>query len=139
MSNQCQIDVESMPNRPLGGGRGRGGFEGGVRGACASPSQKVLASQQIAIAENLLHFQTAKCKIASFASEIAQKSPKKTSQKKSQGISQQLSQLFLGTWKSLCSTSQYSDRRALSGGMDWWRMEWPFSRVQRGRNLQENP
>ena len=34
-------------------------------------------------------------------------------------------------------------RPALSGGMDWWRMEWPFSRVRkiffRGRNLQENP
>ena len=33
-------------------------------------------------------------------------------------------------------------RPALSGGMDWWRMEWPFSRVQkiffRGRNFQEN-
>ena len=34
-------------------------------------------------------------------------------------------------------------RPALSGGMDWWRMEWPFSRVRkiffRGRNFQENP
>ena len=34
-------------------------------------------------------------------------------------------------------------RPALSGGMDWWRREWPFSRVRkiffRGRNLQENP
>ena len=33
-------------------------------------------------------------------------------------------------------------RPALSGGMDWWRMEWPFSRVRkiffRGRNFQEN-
>ena len=33
-------------------------------------------------------------------------------------------------------------RPALSGGMDWWRMEWPFSRVPkivfRGRNFQEN-
>ena len=32
---------------------------------------------------------------------------------------------------------------ALSGGMDWWRMEWSFSRVRkiffRGRNFQENP
>ena len=32
---------------------------------------------------------------------------------------------------------------ALSGGMDWWRMESPFSRVRkilfRGRNLQEDP
>ena len=31
----------------------------------------------------------------------------------------------------------------LSGGMDWWRMEWPFSRVRkiffRGRIFQENP
>ena len=35
------------------------------------------------------------------------------------------------------------NRPALSGGMDWWRMESPFSRVRkmffRGRNLQENP
>ena len=34
-------------------------------------------------------------------------------------------------------------RPALSGGMDWWRMEWPFSRVRkiffRGRIFQENP
>ena len=34
-------------------------------------------------------------------------------------------------------------RLALSGGMDWWRMEWPFSRVRkiffRGRNFLENP
>ena len=34
-----------------------------------------------------------------------------------------------------------SIRPALSGGMDWWRMEWPFSRVRkiffRGRNFQE--
>ena len=34
-------------------------------------------------------------------------------------------------------------RPALSGGMDWWRMEWPFCRVWkiffRGRNFQENP
>ena len=33
-------------------------------------------------------------------------------------------------------------RPALSGGMGWWRMEWPFSRVRkiffRGRNFQEN-
>ena len=33
------------------------------------------------------------------------------------------------------------DRPALSGGMDWWRMKWPFSRVRRiflrGRNLQD--
>ena len=34
MSDQCRIDVESMPSRPLRRG-GRGGFEGGVRGACA--------------------------------------------------------------------------------------------------------
>ena len=34
MSNQCQIDVESMPNRPLRKG-GLGGFEAAVRGACA--------------------------------------------------------------------------------------------------------
>ena len=36
-----------------------------------------------------------------------------------------------------------SNRPALSGGMDWWRREWPFSRVRklffRGRNLQQNP
>ena len=32
--NRCRIDVESMPNRPPRKG-GRGGFEGGVRGACA--------------------------------------------------------------------------------------------------------
>ena len=35
------------------------------------------------------------------------------------------------------------NRPALSGGMDWWRMEWPFSRVRkiffRGRNFRENP
>ena len=31
---RCQIDVESMTNRPLRRG-GRGGFEGAVRGACA--------------------------------------------------------------------------------------------------------
>ena len=31
MSNQCRIDVKSMPNRPLTRG-GRGGFEGGVWG-----------------------------------------------------------------------------------------------------------
>ena len=34
-------------------------------------------------------------------------------------------------------------RPALSGGLDWWRMEWPFSRVRniffRGRIFQENP
>ena len=34
-------------------------------------------------------------------------------------------------------------RPAPSGGMDWWRMEWPFSRVRkiffRGRIFQENP
>ena len=34
-------------------------------------------------------------------------------------------------------------RPALNGGMDWWRMEWPFSRVRkiffRARNLQVNP
>ena len=34
-------------------------------------------------------------------------------------------------------------RPALSGGMDWWRMEWPFSRVRkiffRGRIFQQNP
>ena len=33
------------------------------------------------------------------------------------------------------------NRPALSGGMDWWRMEWPFSRVRkiffRDRNFQE--
>ena len=34
MSNQCRIDGTSMPNRPFRRG-GRGGFEGGVRGACA--------------------------------------------------------------------------------------------------------
>ena len=32
MSNQCRIDVESMPNRPLKRG-GRGGFEAEVRGS----------------------------------------------------------------------------------------------------------
>ena len=31
---QCEVDVESMPSRPLRRG-GRGGFEGGVRGVCA--------------------------------------------------------------------------------------------------------
>ena len=42
--------------------------------------------------------------------------------------------------KSHC---RYISRPALSGGMDWWRMESPFSRVRkiflRSRNLQENP
>ena len=32
--DQCRFDVTSMPNRPLRRG-GRGGFEGGVWGACA--------------------------------------------------------------------------------------------------------
>ena len=32
MSNQCQIDVESMPNQPLRRGR-RGGFEDEVGGS----------------------------------------------------------------------------------------------------------
>ena len=35
-----------------------------------------------------------------------------------------------------------NNRPALSGGMDWWRMGWPFSRVRRiffrGRNFREN-
>ena len=34
-------------------------------------------------------------------------------------------------------------RPALSGGLDWWRMEWPFLRVRKiffgGRNFQEKP
>ena len=34
-------------------------------------------------------------------------------------------------------------RPAVSGGMDWWRMEWPFSRARkifiRGRIFQEDP
>ena len=33
MSNQCRIDVESMPNRPLRSG-GRGGFKSEVEGVC---------------------------------------------------------------------------------------------------------
>ena len=33
MSNQCRIDAKSTPEE--GGGGGRGGFEGGVLGACA--------------------------------------------------------------------------------------------------------
>ena len=48
--------------------------------------------------------------------------------------------LISGTsWRTL---SFLFFRPALSGGMDWWRMEWPFSRVRkiffRGRNFQEN-
>ena len=36
MGSNQEIDVESMPNRPLRRRRGgRGGFEGGVQGACA--------------------------------------------------------------------------------------------------------
>ena len=35
MSNQCRIDVKSMPNSPVRRGGRRGGFEGGVWGACA--------------------------------------------------------------------------------------------------------
>ena len=41
MSNQCRVDVESMPNRPLKRGR-RGGFEGEVRG---SVPNKLLTSR----------------------------------------------------------------------------------------------
>ena len=44
---------------------------------------------------------------------------------------------------SIASTSRNMIRPALSGHMDWWRMEWPFSRATkvlfRGRNSQEIP
>ena len=45
--------------------------------------------------------------------------------------------------KSIKRAENNIHRPALSGGMDWWRMEWPFSRVRkiffRGRIFQENP
>ena len=51
-----------------------------------------------------------------------------------------------GPWtpeRKLLGSKRSKFRPALSGGMDWWRMEWPFSRVlktpARGWNLQENP
>ena len=61
--------------------------------------------------------------------------------------------LELGSWTSVPESGSghglskiFIDlliRPALSGGMDWWRMEWPFSRVRkiffRGRNFQGNP
>ena len=46
------------------------------------------------------------------------------------------------TWESPHFSGLTIHRPALSGGMDWWRMEWPFSRVRkiffRGRDSQEN-
>ena len=48
---------------------------------------------------------------------------------------------FSGSPDPCCHASKC--RPAPRGGMDWWRMEWPFSRVRkiffRGRNFQENP
>ena len=43
MSNQCRIDVESMPNRPLRRGL-RGRFEGGVQGPVPNKPLTKLAS-----------------------------------------------------------------------------------------------
>ena len=46
-------------------------------------------------------------------------------------------------WTLLGNARLFIIRPALSGGMDWWRMEWPFSRLRkiffRGRNFLENP
>ena len=50
--------------------------------------------------------------------------------------------IFLGKFAQL-DPEVIMFRPALSGGMDWWRMELPFSRVRkiffRGRNFQEIP
>ena len=38
---------------------------------------------------------------------------------------------------SRCTSCLSTNRPALSGGMDWWRMEWPFSRVR--TNIFQRP
>ena len=48
-SNQCPIDVESMPNRPLRKG-GRGGLEGGFQGGSVpnKPLTRIVCVLQLA-------------------------------------------------------------------------------------------